>query len=151
MALQMSLRRGFSTLQSPKFALGNAGSEALGRRFKSTDVGDVIGIDLGTTNSCVAVMVSCVRLHSLWLLACLLRPPQMKNLVMYSWLLAYLIFHEREAQIPHFSLFLNLIVIGVLLKITEMYGKCYRSVIMTPFDSLLIHSTTSGRSKCTCD
>jgi activator of 2-hydroxyglutaryl-CoA dehydratase len=28
------------------------------RRFKSTDVGDVIGIDLGTTNSCVAIMVS---------------------------------------------------------------------------------------------
>jgi len=25
-------------------------------RFKSTDVGDVIGIDLGTTNSCVAIM-----------------------------------------------------------------------------------------------
>jgi hypothetical protein len=28
------------------------------RRFKSTDAGDVIGIDLGTTNSCVAIMVS---------------------------------------------------------------------------------------------
>jgi hypothetical protein len=27
-------------------------------RWKSTDVGDVIGIDLGTTNSCVAIMVS---------------------------------------------------------------------------------------------
>lgn len=74
MALQMSLRRGFSTLQSPKFALGNVGNEALGRRFKSTDVGDVIGIDLGTTNSCVAVMVSCVLLHSSNLCALSLRP-----------------------------------------------------------------------------
>lgn len=27
------------------------------RRWKSKDVGDVIGIDLGTTNSCVAIMV----------------------------------------------------------------------------------------------
>lgn len=26
-------------------------------RLKSTDAGDVIGIDLGTTNSCVAIMV----------------------------------------------------------------------------------------------
>jgi hypothetical protein len=26
-------------------------------RWKSKDVGDVIGIDLGTTNSCVAIMV----------------------------------------------------------------------------------------------
>jgi hypothetical protein len=29
----------------------------LNRRWKSDDVGDVIGIDLGTTNSCVAIMV----------------------------------------------------------------------------------------------
>jgi hypothetical protein len=29
----------------------------LSRRGKSDDVGDVIGIDLGTTNSCVAIMV----------------------------------------------------------------------------------------------
>ena len=27
------------------------------RRFKSSDIGDVIGIDLGTTNSCVSIMV----------------------------------------------------------------------------------------------
>jgi hypothetical protein len=27
------------------------------RRWKGADAGDVIGIDLGTTNSCVAVMV----------------------------------------------------------------------------------------------
>ena len=30
---------------------------AVQRRWKSHDAGDVIGIDLGTTNSCVAVMV----------------------------------------------------------------------------------------------
>jgi hypothetical protein len=30
---------------------------SLDRRWKSTDAGDVIGIDLGTTNSCVAIMV----------------------------------------------------------------------------------------------
>ena len=29
-----------------------------GFRYKSDDVGDVIGIDLGTTNSCVSIMVS---------------------------------------------------------------------------------------------
>jgi hypothetical protein len=34
-------------------------SSPLQQRFLSTkDVGDVIGIDLGTTNSCVAIMVS---------------------------------------------------------------------------------------------
>jgi hypothetical protein len=58
MALQMSLRRGASTLRVPNFAFGNVGRETLGRRYKSSDVGDVIGIDLGTTNSCVAIMVS---------------------------------------------------------------------------------------------
>ena len=35
-------------------------------RFQSSkDVGDVIGIDLGTTNSCVAIMVSSFLDHSL--------------------------------------------------------------------------------------
>ena len=29
----------------------------MNRRWKSTDAGDVIGIDLGTTNSCVSIMV----------------------------------------------------------------------------------------------
>lgn len=33
-------------------------------RFKSDDAGDVIGIDLGTTNSCVAIMVR--KTHILW-------------------------------------------------------------------------------------
>lgn len=31
--------------------------DGIARRFKSDDVGDVIGIDLGTTNSCVSIMV----------------------------------------------------------------------------------------------
>jgi len=56
MALQLSLRRGVSTLHTPNAAFGNALNTALGRRYKSSDVGDVIGIDLGTTNSCVAIM-----------------------------------------------------------------------------------------------
>jgi hypothetical protein len=37
---------------------GSGISSQMISRFKSTDVGDVIGIDLGTTNSCVAIMVS---------------------------------------------------------------------------------------------
>ena len=36
-----------------------------GRRWKSDDAGDVIGIDLGTTNSCVAMMVRTVCTRSL--------------------------------------------------------------------------------------
>jgi len=56
MALQLSLRRGVSTLHTPNAAFGNALNTSLGRRYKSSDVGDVIGIDLGTTNSCVAIM-----------------------------------------------------------------------------------------------
>jgi hypothetical protein len=31
--------------------------DGIARRFKSDDVGDTIGIDLGTTNSCVSIMV----------------------------------------------------------------------------------------------
>ena len=56
MALQLGLRRG---LASPALAKGSLGttSGGLTRRWKSGDVGDVIGIDLGTTNSCVATMV----------------------------------------------------------------------------------------------
>ena len=40
------------------FAVGGGGISSQMTRWKSTDVGDVIGIDLGTTNSCVAIMVS---------------------------------------------------------------------------------------------
>jgi len=61
MALQLGLRKG---LTSPlaRYSAKNGGSLGtasadLWKRWKSTDVGDVIGIDLGTTNSCVAIMV----------------------------------------------------------------------------------------------
>ena len=56
MSLQLSLRRGATAFNASKGSLGTSFLD-VGRRFKSTDVGDVIGIDLGTTNSCVAVMV----------------------------------------------------------------------------------------------
>ena len=64
MALQLGLRRGYglasiaakkSTAQSSAFV---GGFSQTMMRWKSTDAGDVIGIDLGTTNSCVAIMVS---------------------------------------------------------------------------------------------
>jgi len=48
-----------TTQQAPAAAASNlllGGGLPLQRRYKSTDAGDVIGIDLGTTNSCVAVM-----------------------------------------------------------------------------------------------
>ena len=61
MALQLGsgLRRSLLS-GTKKTSLFNScvGTEIAARRFKSTDAGDVIGIDLGTTNSCVAVMVS---------------------------------------------------------------------------------------------
>ena len=43
-----------------KKTLGSA--IATTRRFKSDDVGDVIGIDLGTTNSCVSIMVRIINI-----------------------------------------------------------------------------------------
>ena len=64
MALQFGLRRGLTSsiasrattqYNAPLFVGGGSSHAA---RWKSTDVGDVIGIDLGTTNSCVAIMVS---------------------------------------------------------------------------------------------
>jgi hypothetical protein len=57
MALQLGLKRSLLSSQSHKISLLNGVTDVT-RRFKSTDVGDVIGIDLGTTNSCVAIMVS---------------------------------------------------------------------------------------------
>jgi len=60
---QMGLRRtaatgaGASIRNSAAFA-SSFDPLAVQRRWKSHDAGDVIGIDLGTTNSCVAVMVS---------------------------------------------------------------------------------------------
>ena len=68
MALQLGLRSspmlslaaratGRNTTIQSSFG-GGASQQAM--RWKSSDMGDVIGIDLGTTNSCVAIMVSCL-------------------------------------------------------------------------------------------
>jgi len=63
-ALQFGFRR-TAFLSAPSLAARTSAQSSLGasaasnvanRRWKSTDAGDVIGIDLGTTNSCVAVM-----------------------------------------------------------------------------------------------
>ena len=60
MALQATLRRG---LTGSRYALpshgvlGTAPSSSFAKRWQSDAAGDVIGIDLGTTNSCVAIMV----------------------------------------------------------------------------------------------
>jgi molecular chaperone DnaK len=56
MALQLGLRGGFTAIRSSRGAFGTSPWD-VAKRFKSTDAGDVIGIDLGTTNSCVAIMV----------------------------------------------------------------------------------------------
>eukprot|EP00548_Thalassiothrix_antarctica_P004692 CAMPEP_0194144892 /NCGR_PEP_ID=MMETSP0152-20130528/13872_1 /TAXON_ID=1049557 /ORGANISM="Thalassiothrix antarctica, Strain L6-D1" /LENGTH=678 /DNA_ID=CAMNT_0038844909 /DNA_START=22 /DNA_END=2058 /DNA_ORIENTATION=- len=55
MALRFSLRNGINSFRSTKSIFGSSATENI-MRFKSTDAGDVIGIDLGTTNSCVAIM-----------------------------------------------------------------------------------------------
>lgn len=61
-ALQFGLRRTAlaSSLATKTVAQSSLGASAVNligaRRYKSSDAGDVIGIDLGTTNSCVAVM-----------------------------------------------------------------------------------------------
>jgi molecular chaperone DnaK len=60
MALQLSLRRGANALRASTGSVGTSSTFDMMRRFKSTDAGDVIGIDLGTTNSCVAIMVRLV-------------------------------------------------------------------------------------------
>jgi len=67
MALQLGVRSSLSlaaratgrntTIMQSSFG-GGAAQQAM--RWKSSDMGDVIGIDLGTTNSCVAIMVSCL-------------------------------------------------------------------------------------------
>ena len=58
MALQLGIKRSLLSSQSNKISVLNGVTDVAARRWKSTDAGDVIGIDLGTTNSCVAVMVS---------------------------------------------------------------------------------------------
>jgi len=60
MALQLGLKRSLLSSQSQagsRLTALNAVTDVAARRWKGTDAGDVIGIDLGTTNSCVAVMV----------------------------------------------------------------------------------------------
>lgn len=65
MALQLGLRRGLTSTGASSFARSSVSKSSFGgfsqMRLKSTDAGDVIGIDLGTTNSCVAIMV---RVHT---------------------------------------------------------------------------------------
>eukprot|EP00804_Cyclotella_cryptica_P030374 CCRYP_011884-RA/>CCRYP_011884-RA protein AED:0.01 eAED:0.01 QI:0/0/0/1/1/1/2/0/672 len=60
MALQLGLRRGITSIatksSASKSALGGLYATSNAARWRSTDAGDVIGIDLGTTNSCVAIM-----------------------------------------------------------------------------------------------
>ena len=61
MALQLAARRGLTHSLQNKAAPSLLGSTStlVNRRWQSSkDAGDVIGIDLGTTNSCVSVMVS---------------------------------------------------------------------------------------------
>jgi len=58
MALRVGLNRlNTSTLRNHKSVISIL-DNGMGKRWKSSDQGDVIGIDLGTTNSCVAIMVS---------------------------------------------------------------------------------------------
>ncbi len=68
MALQLGLKRSLLSSQTQKISMINGLTDIAGRRWKSTDAGDVIGIDLGTTNSCVAVMVSLVVQY--WVKCC---------------------------------------------------------------------------------
>ena len=62
MALQLSVRRGLAASLRSSHGVVGTSSSAFTKRFASGDAGDVIGIDLGTTNSCVAIMVSKPRL-----------------------------------------------------------------------------------------
>jgi len=56
MALRVGLNRlNTSTLRNHKSVISIL-DNGMGKRWKSSDQGDVIGIDLGTTNSCVAIM-----------------------------------------------------------------------------------------------
>ena len=75
MALQLGLRRGLLASNGVNSSLARStiiSKSSFGgisqMRMKSTDAGDVIGIDLGTTNSCVAIMV---RLKTVYSVTCL--------------------------------------------------------------------------------
>jgi len=56
LASSMLLRRSAPSWKN-KAVTSSLLDSSIARRFKSDDAGDVIGIDLGTTNSCVAIMV----------------------------------------------------------------------------------------------
>jgi molecular chaperone DnaK len=61
MALQLSFRKGLSaSMMRSTYGKTSLAPMNLMKRWQSSsaDAGDVIGIDLGTTNSCVAIMVS---------------------------------------------------------------------------------------------
>jgi molecular chaperone DnaK len=60
MIAAQTLRRTAATATSKNVIPSMSSFGAVDRRWKSTDAGDVIGIDLGTTNSCVAIMVRAV-------------------------------------------------------------------------------------------
>lgn len=56
MALRIGLQRGITSTGASLTPALRCGAASQAARWKSTDTGDVIGIDLGTTNSCVAIM-----------------------------------------------------------------------------------------------
>jgi hypothetical protein len=67
LASSLLMRRSAVSMASKKSmaaaptSLNGFAMDTIARRFKSDDVGDVIGIDLGTTNSCVAIMVRTIE------------------------------------------------------------------------------------------
>jgi molecular chaperone DnaK len=62
MALQLSMRKSLAASMMMRSTHGKTSLAPMNlmKRWQSSgaDAGDVIGIDLGTTNSCVAIMVS---------------------------------------------------------------------------------------------
>lgn len=68
MALQLSLRKGLGGALRSSHSVTSFKSVTGSMRWQSSRAaagGDVIGIDLGTTNSCVAIMVSGLKRYSL--------------------------------------------------------------------------------------
>jgi hypothetical protein len=60
-AASSTVLRRTSAISARKSLAPSIANSFVGKRWKSDDVGDVIGIDLGTTNSCVAIMVRYVE------------------------------------------------------------------------------------------
>jgi len=58
MSLQFGLRRGITTASTLRSSATAHAVRSIRWQSSGADAGDVIGIDLGTTNSCVAIMVS---------------------------------------------------------------------------------------------